>query len=209
MKSIQAKSCPSELCLFQFWNTYIFKLNSYRIHVQHLPCLTLSLWASKVGSFKQNSHTSALWSSVVDSGLVWALPNPRSEPGISYFLDEAENNSKVLWIGNLKCHNWLSQLAKGFCPNLWESMHAEITWNCSGELWLLCKLLSTAVLVSLLEAPALRHWDTVMSKLQCVSSEAVPTFSQTVQGQLFRIHMSTEPVQAWILSVFLKCIFIE
>lgn len=152
MKSIQAKSCPSELCLFQFWNTYIFKLNSYRIHVQHLPCLTLSLWASKVGSFKQNSHTSALWSSVVDSGLVWALPNPRSEPGISYFLDEAENNSRVLWIGNLKFHNWLSQLAKGFCPNLWESMHAEITWNCSGELWLLCKLLFTAVLFSLLEA---------------------------------------------------------
>lgn len=48
-----------------------------------------------------------------------------------------------------------------------------------------------------------------MDKLQRVLCKAVPTCSQTVGEKLSRILMSTEPVQARILSQFLKWIFIE
>lgn len=204
MKSAQAKQCPNELVLFQFWPTYVLKLNSSSIHAQHFPHLTQSPWASKFASLKQNSHTSALWNFVVDSGLLWATPNPRRKTGIFYFLDEEGNISQVLQTGNWKLHNWLSQLAKGLYSNLWESVQAQITWNCLGELWLLYKLEPLPELFNLPETPALGNWDTIMNKLECVLCKAVPTCSQTVGEQLFRIHMSIELVQAWILSAFLK-----
>lgn len=63
------------------------------------------------------------------------MPCSRS---VSSVLEEVENISQILWMGNRRSfQDWLGHLTKGFCPNVWEPMHAQITWNCLGGLWLL------------------------------------------------------------------------